>query len=62
MKDAFQQTGEFPVARGGIVPGREMEGIDEGKEKAGRGDSRNGPVAQPPWGIWSGLWLSTHPS
>lgn len=61
VKDAFQQTRGFPAARGGIVPGRGSGG-DRGK--AGRREQRdqNGPVAQGPWGLWSGLWLSTHPS
>lgn len=35
----------------------------QGKERQEEGSrAENGPVAQRPWGIWSGLWLSTHPS
>lgn len=62
VKDAFQQTGGFPAARGGIVPGRESGGDRWGEEKGRKRGAQNGPIAQRPWGIWSGPWLSTHPS
>lgn len=48
MKDAFQQTGGFPAARRGIVPGRGSKGMDEGKEKVG-GETRIGQLLNDHW-------------
>lgn len=38
VKDAFQQTGGFPAARGGIVPGRDRRGGRKRQENTGRGE------------------------
>lgn len=42
--------------------GKQGDGWGEGKGRRRGSREQNWPVAQRPLGIWSGLWLSTHPS